>query len=58
MLWLGLALSLAAGASIHSQQAAMPVGHEQVVADGTVGIPPYTQLADGTVGIPPGSVVA
>ena len=56
MLWLGLALSLAGGASIHStsQIAALPVGHEQVVvADGTGGIPPLVQAADGTGGIPP-----
>ncbi len=54
MLWLGLALSLAGGASIHSQTAVIPVGHEQVVvADGTGGIPPLVQAADGTGGIPP-----
>ena len=74
MLWLGLALSLAGGASIHSQQAAIPVGHEQVVAvegdmnfpgpavpvaDGGVGFPRSSgQVADGGVGFPRHSVAA
>ena len=51
MLWLGLTLSLAGGASIHSQQAAVPVGQEQVVvAEETegCGIPPFAQAADGS----------
>ncbi len=59
MLWLVLTLSLAGGASIHSGiqvapgVAALPLGHEQVVVDGTGGIPPLVQAADGTGGIPP-----
>jgi len=60
MLWLGLTLSLAGGASIHSapQIAVIPVGHEQVVAEGGGIIPPFVQVAEGTGGIPPSVQVA
>jgi len=65
MLWLGLTLSLAGGASIHSQQAAMHVGQEQmVVAEETEGccIRPCLQpgdvpTADGGIGPPRSSDV-
>ncbi len=47
MLWLGLALSLAGGASIHSQTAAVPVGQEQVVAEGICVVATLAQVTEG-----------
>ena len=63
MLWLGLALSLAGGASIHStsQIAALPVGQEQMVAERIgvgLGLPPLAQVAEGGNGVPPLAQVA
>ncbi len=50
MLWLGLALSLAGGASIHSQTAAVPVGPEQVVVAESTGSPSSVQVVEGAGG--------
>ena len=61
MLWLGLTLSLAGGASIHPgiQVAPAAAAIEDVqVVEGGGGIPPRAQVAEGGGGIPPKVQVA